>query len=102
MPPSMRSLPVAAVALLAFLVPTGPGRAQFLLAQTKPMVITSDTVAYCTHLSAQVAEAQQRATTIPPAVPRLATEGRRLCDQGLVRPGIERLRRAWMLLTAAR
>lgn len=99
MPHVMRSLAVMAIALLVFLSPTASGQAQLLLAQAKPMVITSDTAAYCTHLSAQVAEAQDHAVTIPAAVPHLAEEGRKLCDKGLVRPGIERLRRAWMLLT---
>jgi hypothetical protein len=31
-------------------------------------------------------------------VAMLSTEGRRMCDKGLVLGGIARLRRAWMLL----
>ncbi len=100
MPLPMRWLPVATLGLIVSLVLAGPGNAQLLFAQsTAPMVITTDTAAYCGQLSAQVAAAQEHATEVPPDVPRLAAEGRRLCDKGLIRPGIERLRRAWTLLT---
>jgi hypothetical protein len=100
MPPPMRSLPVVTLGLMVSLVLAGPGNAQLLFAQSSaPMVITTDTAAYCVQLSDQVAAAQEHATQVPPDVPRLAEEGRRLCDKGLIRPGIERLRRAWTLLT---
>lgn len=99
MRPPMRLLPVVTLGLALSLVLVGPGSAQLLLAQGKPMEITTDTVAYCVQLAGEVAQAQQQASTVPPDVPRLAAEGRRLCDKGLIRPGIERLRRAWTLLT---
>ncbi len=95
----MRSLPVMALALTLSMAPSGPGQAQLLLAQSKPMVITTDTASYCGQLSSEVARAQMNSAKVPPDVPRLAAEGRRLCNQGLIRPGIERLRRAWTLLS---
>jgi hypothetical protein len=96
----MRSLAVVALGLALSLVTAGPGMAQFLYVQGKPMEVTTDTVAYCDQLSAQVATAQEHAgDAVPADVPRLAAEGRRLCDHGLIRPGIERLRRAWTMLT---
>ena len=95
----MRVLPVVTLGLLVSLVVAAPGNAQLLFAQTKPMVITTDTAAYCGQLSAQVARVQAHTAKVPPDVPRLAAEGRRLCSEGLIRPGIERLRRAWTLLT---
>lgn len=96
---AMRSLPVVALALMLSMAPSGPGQAQLLFAQSKPMEITTDTAAYCGQLSDQVARAQLNSAKVPPDVPRLAAEGRRLCNKGLIRPGIERLRRAWTLLT---
>ena len=95
----MRAFAVMPLALALTLALPCPGQAQLLVVQGKPMQITTDTAAYCGQLSDQVARAQAHAATVPPDVPRLATEGRRLCDKGLIRPGIERLRRAWMLLT---
>ncbi len=95
----MRTLPVVTLGLILSLVQTGPGKAQLRLVQSKPMTITTDTVAYCDQLSADVARARATQAKVPPDVTRLAAEGRRLCDKGLIRPGIERLRRAWTLLT---
>lgn len=95
----MRSLPVMGIALMLALASMAPGQAQLLLVQNKPMEITSDTVTYCEQLSAQVAAARQKAAEVPADVPRLAAEGQKMCDEGLVRPGIQRLRRAWTLLT---
>jgi hypothetical protein len=95
----MRSLAVVTLGLMLSLVTAGPGMAQFLYVQSKPMEVTTDTAAYCGQLAAEVATAQEHAgDEVPPDVPRLAAEGRRLCDQGLIRPGIERLRRAWTML----
>ncbi len=59
-----------------------------------PMVVTSDTGAYCQTLLAEV----RTYPTLPPAVRALTQDGRRLCDAGLVRSGINRLRRALMVL----
>jgi hypothetical protein len=63
-----------------------------------PMPVITDTPEYCWHLAAEVAEARRTAPTTPPPVRVLAAEGRRMCDNGMVRGGILRLRRALLLL----
>jgi hypothetical protein len=55
-------------------------------------------VEYCGHLAGRVATAHQQAVQPPPEVEILVVEGRRMCDEGHVRGGIARLRRALMLL----
>jgi hypothetical protein len=75
-----------------------------------PVQVTTDTAEYCASLARRIDEEEQAAAANPqpdPASPALAhadqvvmltTEGRRMCDQGLVVGGILRLRRAWTLL----
>jgi hypothetical protein len=63
-----------------------------------PMQVITDTPEYCWHLAAEVAAARQAAATTPPVVRLLADEGERMCDSGMVRGGILRLRRALLLL----
>ena len=59
-----------------------------------PMVVTSDTGAYCQTLLAEI----RAYRTLPPSVRALRQDGSRLCDEGAVRSGINRLRRALMVL----
>jgi hypothetical protein len=67
--------------------------------ETTPAVVTTDTPEYCRQLIDRVGQLVSAATVPPPvAVGSLSREGQRLCDQGLTRPGILRLRRALMLL----
>lgn len=68
-------------------------------AQSAPLEVTTDTSDYCQHLSAQVVEREKALNPAPPDVVRLSDEGERLCDEGQVRGGIQRLRRAWLLIT---
>lgn len=63
-----------------------------------PMPVITDTPEYCWRLAREVAAAQQMAPNTPPRVRVLATEGRRMCDAGMVRGGIRRLRSALILL----
>jgi hypothetical protein len=71
--------------------------------------VTTDTPEYCSALAQRIDHDQQ----INPQLTRhentpvvntadqvviLASEGRKMCEQGLVVGGIARLRRAWMLL----
>ncbi|PCD79948.1 hypothetical protein CO710_03535 [Acetobacter orleanensis] len=58
----------------------------------KPVVITSDSAAFCFRLS-RVIESYNK-DTLPRMVSQLQEEGTDLCRQGLVRSGISRLRRA--------
>jgi hypothetical protein len=67
--------------------------------QTGPVIITTDTPEYCQKLFDRIREALRTATEPPPStVGSLSTEGQHLCDEGLTRPGILRLRRALLLL----
>jgi hypothetical protein len=67
-------------------------------AQSAPMEVITDTPAYCQHLSDQVSQKARAMEQPPPEVMRLSDEGERLCDEGQVRGGIMRLRRAWLLM----
>ena len=96
----MRARSAVFLGLAIFLILGGSGKAQLFFAQDPPMEVTTDTANYCHHLGERVAAAERNAAEVPPDVARLASEGRRLCDKGLIRPGIERLRRAWRLLSA--
>ncbi|WP_156476771.1 hypothetical protein [Acetobacter malorum] len=62
------------------------------LPSPKPVVITSDSVAFCLRLS-RVIESYHNGA-LPRAVSQLREEGTDLCRHGLVRPGLIRLRRA--------
>lgn len=69
-------------------------------ADDPPRVIT-DTSDYCRQLRRMVEDGVRQATVPPPwGVAMLTDEGARMCDQGLVRGGIVRLRRALMMLRA--
>lgn len=76
----------------------GPALAQEQDTEDPPMVVTSDTRAYCLSLSDRI----NRYGAMPREVRELETEGRDLCEQGRVRGGINRLRRALMVLRAER
>ena len=64
-----------------------------------PAVVTTDTPEYCHNLFVRISDAIHAATTPPPVeVVSLSTEGERMCNDGLTRGGILRLRRALMIL----
>jgi hypothetical protein len=86
----MIRLPVLASLLL---LSSGQVRAQDQDAPV-PMAVTSDTGAYCQILLAQI----RAHGALPPAVRDLQAEGRDLCNEGQIRGGINRLRRALMVL----
>ena len=64
------------------------------------MRITTDTPEYCWHLANEVAATPREFRQLPPDVRVLAVEGQRMCDHGLIRGGIMRLRRALLMLRA--
>ena len=80
--------------MLAFALWTGAATAE-----DKMLEVTSDTVVYCGELHERV-ETLMRAPAHRPTqeVVQLATEGQRMCDQGLARGGILRLRRALSIM----
>jgi hypothetical protein len=80
------------VLMLASFAPGGA------VAEDPPMSVTTDTLEYCLQLHGRVDEMVRGVPTPPPELTSLATEGQRLCEQGQLRGGILRLRRALMLL----
>jgi hypothetical protein len=67
--------------------------------KTRPEPVITDTPQYCLQLLDRVSRLVRIAPSPPPEeVASLSTEGRRMCDQGQVRGGILRLRRALMLM----
>lgn len=67
--------------------------------ESRPEPVISDTPQYCLQLLDRVSRLVRLAPgPAPEEVASLSTEGRRMCDQGQVRGGILRLRRALMLM----
>lgn len=66
-----------------------------------PLTVTTDTPAYCDGLAARIAAERQRQVTTQPEVESLAAEGQHMCDHGLIRGGLLRLRRALIMLESA-
>lgn len=68
-------------------------------ADSTPIVVTTDTPEYCQKLLDRIAQVI-KAAAAPPSVEisSLSTEGRRMCNNGLTRGGVLRLRRALLLL----
>ena len=99
-----RCLPAALAAAIGIAAGAAPAAAQSwappppAVADRGPMPVTTDTPEYCVFMLNKV-RAMQRAAPMPsPDVRLLIFEGRRMCEHGLVRPGIMRLRMAWRLL----
>ena len=67
-------------------------------ASSGPLTVTTDTPAYCDNLAARIEAERQAHPTAQPEVQTLAEEGQHMCDHGLIRGGLTRLRRAWLLL----
>jgi hypothetical protein len=64
-----------------------------------PVTVTTDTPEYCHKLLDRISEAVHAAVAPPPVeVSSLSTEGKRMCNNGLTRGGILRLRRALLIL----
>jgi hypothetical protein len=93
----VRSVTSAALWVLLGLLPAS---GQGLTVDTDRMRVMTDTPEYCWHLANEVAVEQRQAREPSPDVRVLAGEGRRMCDRGLIRGGILRLRRALLLLRA--
>jgi hypothetical protein len=64
-----------------------------------PSVVTTDTPEYCQKLIDRISQEIQVASAPPPVeVASLSTEGKRMCNDGLTRGGVLRLRRALLIL----
>ena len=77
-----------------------PASGQGVVVDSDPMQVMTDTPEYCWHLANQVAATPREFRLLPQEVRMLALEGQRMCDRGLIRGGILRLRRALLLLRA--
>lgn len=62
---------------------------------SRTMIVTSDSGAYCRTLSGAI----EAHGTLSREVSELKTQGDGLCDEGQIRSGINRLRRALLVLT---
>jgi len=67
-----------------------------------PMRVTTDTPQYCDTLANQVAQASRAHPAAMPQAKSLAAEGQRMCDEGLIRGGLARLRRALLMLQSSK
>lgn len=99
---SLRS--VAAIGLMLAVpavlsAPGSPVSAQGQRVPGAPVEVTSDTREYCLELLDRVSDlVRLSAAPVPPDVTTLSTEGEKLCDNGQLRGGILRLRRALMMM----
>jgi hypothetical protein len=60
--------------------------------------VTTDTPEYCNTLAERVARDELARPNAPRQVEELAEEGHHMCATGLIRGGLLRLRRAWLML----
>jgi len=60
--------------------------------------VTTDTPEYCAKLAERVARDEKARPNAPRQAEELAEEGHHMCDSGLIRGGLVRLRRAWLML----
>jgi hypothetical protein len=70
--------------------------------ESSPPVVTTDSPEYCQKLLERLGQAIHTATEPPPVeVSSLSSEGQRMCNDGLTRGGVLRLRRALLILEQA-
>ncbi len=98
----MRSMLVARIVVAV--VALGMG-ATASMSQTAPppptsgeVRVTTDTPEYCAKLAERVARDEKARPNAPRQAEELAEEGHHMCDSGLIRGGLVRLRRAWLML----
>ena len=63
-----------------------------------PIVVTSDTNAYCRELLTRIEDFLRANAVIPPIAARLAEDGRQRCSTGDIRQGILHLRQAVVMI----
>jgi hypothetical protein len=91
----------AATAILLLVFGTVPAGSQSPPAPTGPLKVTTDTPEYCDSLASQFAAARSSRHSAQPEVEKLAQEGQHMCNTGLIRGGLARLRRALLMLRTA-
>jgi hypothetical protein len=75
-------------------------RAQPAITEMPPTRVTSDSPEFCAQLSDMLRQdvRTHQLAPVPEEVIMLGREGRRMCREGHIRPGIMRIRRALMIL----
>ena len=88
------------VALAAHAQPIQPDLLPPAQTDVPPARVTSDSPEFCAQLAGEVRDEER--TRLPARVPAdaraLGREGQKMCEEGHVRPGILRLRRALQIL----
>jgi hypothetical protein len=72
--------------------------AQSVAPDVPPTRVTTDSAAYCDQLATQVADERKLVKAVPSEVHVLSHEGHKMCREGMLKPGIYRLRRALQIL----
>ncbi len=76
------------------------GRAQPAISEMPPTRVTSDSPEFCAQLAAMLRQdvRTHQLAPVPDEVLMLGREGRKMCREGHIRPGILRIRRALVML----
>jgi hypothetical protein len=98
----LRSVPALMLAVFCLVSPRSASAEPWDGPDRPPMRVMTDTPEYCFYLAGRFVALQRRVADPSPDAHLLALEGRRMCEQGLVRAGIARVRRAIMILRAER
>ncbi len=76
----------------------GTGLWQSAAGESPPDQVTTDTLAYCHTLAARLDQLKTGSAHTPPEVNNLSVAGKDMCERGIVRGGILRLRSAIVIL----
>jgi hypothetical protein len=86
------------VAALLFGLGAVAGAQDAAVDHTAPEQVTTDTLVYCRQLAARLEQLTQVAVATPTKVVDLSTAGKQMCEHGLTRAGILRLRSAIVMM----
>ena len=89
---------ISATAMLISCMVAVSGAQSGSSSDSPPEQITTDTLAYCRELAVRLEQMTGSAVLIPATVIRLSTAGRDMCEHGMTRGGIMRLRKAIVLM----
>jgi hypothetical protein len=93
-----RLLCISGVSVLLLGLGAGTGMLRSVAGESPPETVTSDTLAYCRQLADRVDQLKSASPHPPQSVNELTIAGKDMCEQGIIRGGILRLRSALVLL----
>jgi hypothetical protein len=99
--PLVARVPIPLSIMLGLTVLTSPASDIIVSAQaqSRDPIVTSDSPEYCGELMSRFTGMTKATTTPPPMeAAQLLEEGERMCGQGQTRGGIQRLRRALLIM----